>query len=337
MTTKPDSIALFRELTLADGDAPAWIHVIPAGPDVQANDGRAFRMKDPAAVVAQFSRDVRIDEDHESEQWRGKTKARGWIRELRHVETPDASFSEAGIWGRVDWTPEGARTVKEQEYRYLSPAFSLFYDEDDVMNVAQLLSVALTNRPALTELKALNSSATATDAAPEKQVSTMSPEQVRALCASLGLAPDASGDALLAAFNARIANSANLVPRADLEAALCRAQAAELAVAEFAKASHERDVTQAIKEATEAGKIAPASRDQWVAMCSTKEGLANVKALFGTLPSLVAPVKLPAKPIVVEGEILALSEEDKAIAKMLGLTEAQALANKKLANGGAAV
>lgn len=342
------TVVMHRELTLADGVAPNWIHILPLGPDVEGRDGRRFRIDDAAALVAAFDRDIIVDEDHESESWAGSTRASGWIRELRVVAQAEAGFDVPGIWGRVDWTPEGAECVKSLSYRFLSPAFYRWFDDDGVQHVAKLSSVALTNRPNL-DLKALNRAGASAPNAPAEDSSHMKPEQLAALRASLGLAADASPDVVFVALNSRLATPApiaapnpDLVPKADLELALNRAKVAEESLAAHAKKSHDDAVNVLLDDAVKAGKVAPASKDHYRALCTSADGLKSVTALFASMPNLVGPAPTSTAPIAESGDggakVISLNAEEREVAKSLGLTEAQALENKKLhaSKGGAA-
>jgi phage I-like protein len=126
----------------ADNKAPEWIQVIPAGPDIEALDGRTFQNTDPAAIVAAFENhpiDIPIDWEHATQRKAPKGEkapAAGWIKRL---EVRDGS-----VWGRVDWTPQGAADLASKEYRYFSPAFG----HNLAGIILSLVSGGLTNEPA---------------------------------------------------------------------------------------------------------------------------------------------------------------------------------------------
>jgi hypothetical protein len=80
-----------------------------------------------------------LDWEHESERYDGSTKAAGWLSALE--------ARPSGIWGRVEYTPDGERDVTHKSYRYLSPVLEL---DSETREVLSIVSVALTNRPALT-------------------------------------------------------------------------------------------------------------------------------------------------------------------------------------------
>src|ERR1700743_791798 len=85
--------------------------------------------------------DLDVDYDH-----KGKTdKAAGWVKE--------AKVASDGLRLRVEWTPEGAKAVKDKEYRYFSPEFKdTWKDARGVEHKNVLFGGALTNRPYLKDL-----------------------------------------------------------------------------------------------------------------------------------------------------------------------------------------
>jgi hypothetical protein len=88
-------------------------------------------------------------------------KAGGWITGL-YAEEADGITS---LWGNVTWTPEGERSIKEEEYCYISPEFnprSLPWEDPEqewhfVPNV--LTGAGLTNIPLFKKLKPVMASA----------------------------------------------------------------------------------------------------------------------------------------------------------------------------------
>lgn len=71
--------------------------------------------------------------------------AAGWVKGLSMNGSNDALFA------LVEWTAEAAAKIRSNEYRFISPEFSLNYkDKETNKNIGPtLLSVALTNRPFL--------------------------------------------------------------------------------------------------------------------------------------------------------------------------------------------
>jgi phage I-like protein len=145
----PAFLALCQIELTADGDLPEWIPLVPSGDAdglVQALDGRKFSNKNPQAVVDAFNndpRDLPLDWEHSTEVRapEGKTApAAAWIDRME--------IRGAGeIWGHVrEWTPKGAESLRNKEYRYISPAF-LF--EKATKLITDIISAGLVNRPAL--------------------------------------------------------------------------------------------------------------------------------------------------------------------------------------------
>lgn len=84
--------------------------------------------------------------DYEHNSMWGDSRAAGWIVKLVYV-------AGRGLFGRVEWTPDAAEEIAKKVYRYSSP---LFYFDPKTGAVTVLLSVALTNNPALGDLGAVD-------------------------------------------------------------------------------------------------------------------------------------------------------------------------------------
>jgi hypothetical protein len=88
-----------------------------------------------------FGGRVAIDFDHSSDRGRG-TKAAAWI----------TGIGQQGdlVTANVEFTPSGAKAVKDGDYRMISPTFVQNYvDEHGISHGRALLGAALTNRPVL--------------------------------------------------------------------------------------------------------------------------------------------------------------------------------------------
>lgn len=121
------------------------IHILPAGPVVVARDERIFQVTDLSAVIgaSEVDRGLLIDWEHNSEKWDGSTEAAGWVTAL---EMSDGTERAPGLWGTVKWTPRGKADIDSGSYRFLSPVLLM---DSETREVTQILSVALTNKPAL--------------------------------------------------------------------------------------------------------------------------------------------------------------------------------------------
>jgi phage I-like protein len=285
--------------------APDWVQLVPAGPAILGRDGRGWRMSDPEAVARAFdpSKEPQIDIEHASQLLAPQgmpAPAVGWIKAL---EVRDGS-----VWGRVEWTAEGAATVTSRAYRYLSPAFT--YDPD-TLEVQKIICAGLTNNPNL-EMAALNAST--------KEI-TMDP----AILEALGLKAGATAADAVVAINtlkseksvalnaAQTPDPSKFVPKADHELALNRIATFEA----DAKARREAEIVAVVDAAVAAGKVAPASKDYHLASCRAEGGLDRFKAMIETAPVIAPASGLDGKK--PEGGEVALNAEHKAAAAALGI------------------
>lgn len=194
---KPNVAALVFALDAADGyPAGCNAHITPDG-KFRSDDGRPASMTGGSlldwemnagiagtliAALEQSGKPILYDYEHNSLY--GDSRAAGWITRLVYV-------AGRGLFGQVEWTPRGAEEIAQKVYRYSSP---LFVFDPKSGAVTELLSVALTNNPALGDLGAVDLARRAALAAqflttaggvPGNQTgeSTMTPEQLAALTA----------------------------------------------------------------------------------------------------------------------------------------------------------
>ena len=203
-----------EDAELSSSAPPQWVMLIPAG-EFSGRDGRGpFRLADPARVIAAteglgLAAGVPIDYDHATDFAAPEGRpapAAGWIREL--------ADRAGALWGRVEWTPHGAKAITSREYRYISPVFQ--YAPDGA--VTRLLRAGLTNNPNL-YLTAISARAVAGMAAPDEGLQHQAAARTAAgaglgqggeamdtllqqLCEILGLDDDASPEEVLAAVRA---------------------------------------------------------------------------------------------------------------------------------------
>lgn len=293
------------------GGAPDWVMLFPAGPDIVANDGRRWRIEDAAAVVTATkakagSLHLPIDWEHAADHKAPKGEpapAAGWIE--------DYEVRDGAIFGRVGWTNRGRASVAGRSYRYLSPSFM----HDKSGRVAWIVGAGLVNRPAI-DMPALAS---------QQQEET---DMDKALLAALGLPETATLEQATAAATKltgdlssaqAAADPTKFVPKADLDAALTRATAAEQKLAERDTAAVEAKAMALVEAAITAAKVAPASRDHYLALA--RKDYAAVETLLGSLPALAIadPSKTSTSP--PKDSAAPLTVEEKAIAASLGLSE----------------
>jgi phage I-like protein len=160
MTPDASSLAaLTVELVPPEGESvPTEAHLLLPGP-FRANDGRprdaAAWLLDARIAAALIARaalkatDTLIDYEHQSlnAEWNGQpAPAAGWFNTLEWREGK-------GLYATgVRWTERARSLIAAREYRYISAVFSYLPITGEVL---EIVSVALTNTPALDGLEAL--------------------------------------------------------------------------------------------------------------------------------------------------------------------------------------
>jgi len=296
----------------ADGKAPEWIELIPAGPTVLGRDGRTWLFDDLAQglVLDAFTSrgiDMVVDWEHASEILAPAGQpapASGWVDQLE--------IRDGALWGHIAWTPTAAAQVASREYRFLSPVFD--YDLT-FMRISRMVSVGLTNKPNLF-LTALNH---------ETQEHNV-PLPI-ALCSALGIAESATeNEAIAAATQLKSAAAARnneqpdlnrFVPRPDFDAMQSRALNAEAAVVTHQRAERDSAINIEIDAALKAGKITPATTDYHRAACAEQGGLDRFREYVKAAPSVADPTDLGNRQ--PETTATALNAEQQAVCKQLGL------------------
>lgn len=344
------SIAMMAQMPLpaetAAGEAPEWIHLLPAPSDglVQTSDKRGpFTMAPFAEIIANtFARGdaFEIDVNHASflSAPRGDAApAAGWCREMQ--------ARADGLWGRIDWTDEGRKLVAGRAYRRISPVVM----HDGSKKITWLANASLVNRPNLRGLAALN--------AEEISMSFM-----ERLAKMLGLPATATEDEIAAALEAKMGDkpadaemamqaamtqigAALGVAGTDTAALVAAAKAAvtaqpgEVAAlqAEVAtlttslnglSANLSRDAaTTFVDGEIRKGRVGVKPlRDRYISMhmadpTGTAELIAGLPVLTGGGMTQLAPAS--------DGSTLSLNAEETSIAAMLGLSTEEFTASRK--------
>ncbi len=251
----------------ADGSAPEWIELLPAGV-FYGRDGRGpFRLDDPDAVIEstralQMNAGLPIDYDHATDFGAPEGRpapAAGWIREL--------AIRGGALWGRVEWTARAADSIALREYRYVSPVFQ--FDPKDG-SVTRLLRAGLTNNPNL-HLTAIAAARIAPQAAKD-EIMEFPIKELREL---LDLDGDASGaDVIAKVRELRASSEASGIATG----AHAHDPAHYVAIAEFERALTELNALKAerareraahtVEDAIRAGKVVPAQREWAIAYCA---------------------------------------------------------------------
>ena len=111
------------------------------------------------------------------------------------------------------------------------------------------------------------------------------------------------------ALNAQKVPDLNLyVPRADYDMQLQKAINAQQQLDQIKKGQQETEITTEVDAAVKAGKVAPASRDIYLAFCRQEGGLENFRKLVEASPVIAKESGLddkdPAKPgVALNGEM----------------------------------
>lgn len=304
-------VELNRVLPLEpDGE---WLPLIPAGDKITGRDGREWPSPSPETLLAnQRGRalDIPIDVEHATEI-KGPAgeaaPAQGWIT--------DYKIQDGSLFGRTEWNQEGKAAVESRAYRYYSPAIRL----TPTGEVDHVSSVGLTNVPnlALPALNSQHNNSQGGDMALPKEI-----------IAALGLGSEAGVEDAVQAIGkikepAALNSQDNLVPRADYQLALNRAENAEGELREVKEADLKARAEAAVDGAVKNGKIAPASKAYHMAHCNSEEGLKGFVDFVGQSPPIVtnreeAPSGTPAKST-------ALTEAEARVAQQCGYTQEEAL------------
>ncbi len=295
--------------SLVDNDGiPDWVQLLPAGPAIQGSDGRAWTLPDPQPLIAAFTarnKPLVVDWEHASEHRAPQgldAPAAGWIDQLE--------ARDGALWGHVEWTPKAAQQIAAKEYRFLSPVFT--YQKSDSL-IIELISAGLTNQPNL-NLTALNRE--------ESPVSFST-----AVCSALALPAGADEAAVLTAITAlhsAVATATNraatppldkFIPRADYDAALNRASAAEQKLADLEQERRNQAIETALNAALQAGQICPATVEFYRTSCRQEGGLQAFQDFLKTAPKVLGdPPALNGKPPT----LAASSPELSAVTALFG-------------------
>lgn len=311
----------------AEAGAPEWIHLVPAPIDGQiytADKRGPFLVGDMGAIIAaSFAQSDKLEIDINHATYHAaplgqRSDAQGWIIEMQ--------AREDGIWGRVEWTPEGRRLVARKAYRAISPV--LMISKADKKSVLAISNASLVNRPNLRGLAALN----------QENIMYLRDQ----LIAALGLEPAATDEDILAA----IPKPEAVACQAELQAAMSdlgatfglepTAHKAIVAAAKVAKASAEAvpslqaqqvSTQRAASEAYVDGEIAKkraikgTDREWFISLHMEQPDLA--KRSIEALPLLTASAARATPPSADLEATPSLNAEELSAAKALGKTPEQ--------------
>jgi len=300
--------ALTVELVPQDGDAvPTEAHLLPRGA-FRADDGRPRECANwliddriAANVIARAeakTNDTMIDYEHQSlhaESNGQPTPAAAWFRAL--------DWRDSGLYATgIRWTHRARQMVAAREYRYISAVFHYLPDTGEVL---EIVSVALTNAPALDGLQALVAARKLT---PQPQLEEAEMADEKAL-AALTEERDSLRTSVAALTKERDTAVAELTA--------LKAQN-EKAAQEAEKAEHASLLAAALTD----GRIAPALKP-W----AEKQPLAALKEYLETAP----PADLLNKQTGGKEKpaAAALTKEEQALCAKLGVSHDQFLKAKE--------
>lgn len=245
---------------------PQWVQLTPRG-RAFTRDGREF-VFDPEHLAAQFAAGglrLPIDFEHESEFTRslGAKPARAWIEQVE--ARPE------GLFGRVEWLPDAISALKAKAYRYLSPTF---WFEADGITARLMKAAALVASPAL-GMPSLASASHQRDTTMLKDVLAQLdlPETASATEATAAIAMLKAGD------------PTKFVPIAQHEATLSALSTAQGEIQRGKDAAQAALCATLVDDAIKAGKIAPAAKDQYLALASAAYD--QTKAAIDAMPVLL--------------------------------------------------
>lgn len=307
-----------------DQAPPKTITFIPA-PDASGRvagvDGRSWIVRNAARIVAAFDRPRAITENHAGQLQApkgGPAPAYGWMSNPRVV-------ADGSITVDVEWTPRGIAALNSRDYRYFSPEFAFSKDGGEILAI---VGGSLTNDPNFPQL-ALNA----------EQYQEQQP-MFKAIAQALGITETADEAACLVAINslksdkqialnaAQAPDASKWKPAAELDAALTRATTAETALNTMKSQQQEADIAKTIDEAQAAGKVIPATRDLYLAMCRQDGGLEKFKAALPSMPVIGTAAVDPNKKPEVATNAAGLTADEVAICSSMGLTHEQYLKAK---------
>ena len=260
---------------------PEIIHVLPLGHVISSKGEFNVDAESYEAMkrhIAQRGVDLVVDYEHQT--LKGvQAPAAGWVKEL--------ILNDNGITARVEWTQTAASYLENKEYRYLSPVITVRESDKKVMD---LLSIALTNTPAIEGMSPIVNSINYDD----NEGGQNNMDLIKKLAQLLGLEETATEDQVMEALTTALSEAKALkdakssgnesivankavcelldlkagAPAADVAAKIMALKGGIIEgvnVVEELKAlkkqSEERVADDAVAMALKAGKITPAQKD----------------------------------------------------------------------------
>jgi len=324
--------AILKEMT----GAPEEFQVLPEG-QIEINGEPPAHLDEAGAnaIIAAFSgrgNDMVIDYEHQT-LTAGQSPAAGWIKSL-------VWKGKEGLWAVVEWTKKAKEYLDSREYRYFSPVMILRASD---RKIVQLINLALTNSPAINNLKPIVAKLQHETIKPQGKESEMF-EKLKKL---LGLAADAAEEKIteaveitvnklktletvapvvackevLDALGAKAEAGKDEVIRivASLKAPADVAKVLSLEVAELKKKISEMEQSDLITLALKEGKTSPEELDKWGRDLALKSP-EQFKVIVLSRP---AGSVIPVDGIIVAKDSVqgALDDTQRAVNKMMGIDD----------------
>jgi phage I-like protein len=314
-----------------DSGPPSELRIFPRGKFATKKGTFTFDEKSAETVMAEYAEhgaDKHFDYWHDSvnQNMPGSTRiAAAWHK----LEVRDGE-----LWATdIEWTPPASEQVKNKQFKYLSPAFSV---EPGSKRVVELVSTSLVNLPATRNQRPL--------VAASADFSAEGFDMVNTIAVALGMSPDAPEHEVLTRLSrdrevtqeiVRLSGAPGV--REALGVVLswkAAAEQVEAVRAEVATLSAERDareMAEAIETAVKQGKLVPAERDATIEM-GKKFGKDVLLASLATRQKVVTlqassgQSDVTAQPSV---SALGIVVPSKSVLMKLGMTAEQYIETEK--------
>jgi phage I-like protein len=335
MSDKNTASLALKILAAEDGAPPTEFRIFNAG-KVRTTKGDFLFDEDAAQAVlkahADYGNDMCIDYAHAMFSYSAPQDqvAAGWF---------DIELRDGALWAvNVEWTPKALQSLKDREWRYMSPTFSHSGDESE-RRIQQLLNVALTNVPATKKLKPLVASRDDETDNTRSESPGKEETQMKVLLGMLGLAEAATEADAIAALNKRedaVSKINALTGKSTLgeSLAMCsawkeqagKAAALEAVIASEKKKAEDTAALSAIEKSFDGKLITPAQKD----VASKVYADHGAAALSAFLSAFTTPVVSTEKLTPKSGETISLlTDEERVVMKKMKLTEEEFLASKR--------
>ena len=138
-----------NELELLDGNILEGVRISPSGKICEGIDGRSYEINGKAVIKSLIANELNIPLLKEHGWTRADNRAYGWIK------PSSLKVENEYIIGNIELTDDGIKLVKDNSYRYFSPAYmvsSVDYENNHFV-VENIAHIGLVNEPNLRGLK----------------------------------------------------------------------------------------------------------------------------------------------------------------------------------------